>query len=531
MKRHKIILQILFTALAATLVSACSTSIVSVQNHQGTNAYNLGPEVNSASDDYAPYLVGDRLLYTSNRPTVEGYIQGDDFWFTDRDRREWGPSLNRGGKFNSTGDEGAAFITPDGESVFFVQCWTEDGLGDCDIYSASIDNQGKWNNVRNLGAGVNSSDWDSHPFVSPDGEYLYFSSDRSGGEGGADLWRCKRLRSGKWGKPQNLGSVINTSGDEKTPTIAPNGEDLYFSSTGHAGLGGFDLFVSKPVASSRRSGWSDPVNLGTPFNSPEDDMFFRLSAREDTVFISSRREEGRGGLDLYQVYPNPFKDSLRYTYYVRGMVFDTVTEMGIANAKIDVRPAKGAPFTIRANSSGKYSFKTELSAQYEMTATAEKYTEERVQFTVPAELYYNEYRKSVGLAPLRAEKAAPVEDTRPDLTVAYFEFDKSDVLPRFRQQLEMLVEEELKPMQESGRTFEVQLDAHTDDRGTEEYNYALSRRRGASVSKVLQELGVPLDAIRINAYGEKRPVSKETDDDSRQMNRRVEVRILANPEP
>lgn len=511
--------------LSLLIVTACGgLSPQNVIDHDGVVAENLGEEVNSAHDDYAMMMFRDRLLYTSNRPTVEGNIQGDDFWFTDRETSTWTKSLNYGGTINTPRDEGAPYITSDGEWIYFVQCDTEDGLGDCDIYAARMDYNGKWQEIRNLGEGINSKYWDSQPYLSPDGEYLYFASDRPDGMGGTDIWRSKRLRSGRWGKPENLGLEINTGGDEKAPTIAPNGQDLYFCSNGHSGLGGHDLFRS---TNTERNKWTPVMNIGRPFNTREDDMFFRLTPQEDTVFVASSRSGGEGKLDLYAVWPNPFKDSTRYMYYVKGVIYDTTTEMGISNARIRVEPDAGASFTVTANRNGRYEFRTELNRRYTMTASAEGYESARVELEVPASLYYNEYRKSIGLVPLFVVKQEDVKDdvTPPDLVVAYFEFDESDVLPEYRTQLNELFTTKIQPLIEGNQEFTITLDAHTDDRGTEEYNYNLSRRRGSAVSRVLRDLGVPLDAIRINAFGETRPAEEGQTEEAWSLNRRVKVWI------
>ncbi len=518
---------LLFSGLLIVLTACGGLPPELVVDHDGVVAENLGEAVNSSYDDFGMYLYMDRMYFTTNRPTHEGYIQGDDFWFSDREPTGWSRALNYGAKINTQRDEGSPYIGTDGEYVFFVQCWTEDGLGDCDLYSARMDYNGKWQEITNLGNRVNSKNWDSQPYISPDGEYLYFASDRSGGYGGTDIWRSKRLRSGRWGTPKNLGPEINTSGDEKAPMIAPNGVDLYFSSNGHPGLGGFDLFRSSIL---QRENWSPPKNVGKPFNSAADELFWRLTAREDTVFIASSRDGGMGGLDLYAVWPNPFKDSTRYIYYVKGVVYDTITKMGISKARIRVTPSQGAPFTIETNSNGRYQFRTELSRSYEMTASATGYEEVAANIAVPSFLYYNEFRKSFGLPPI-----APVASTdegdgtggRPaaDLIVSYFEFDKSDVLPEYKEELRDLFETDLKPLMDAGTVFTVTLDAHTDDRGTEEYNFSLSRKRGAAVSKYLRDLGVPLEAIKVNAYGEARPASPGDSDEARSLNRRVELRI------
>jgi outer membrane protein OmpA-like peptidoglycan-associated protein len=516
---------ILLIAAFSVLFTACGGIAPDLLiDHDGVVAENLGEAVNSSHDDFAMFLYQDRMYFTTNRPTYEGYIQGDDFWFSDREGNGWSKALNYGGKINTPKDEGAPFISSDGEFVYFVQCWTEDGLGDCDIYSARMDYNGKWQEITNLGDKINSKNWDSQPYISPDGEYLYFASDRNGGFGGTDIWRSKRLRSGRWAEPKNLGSEINSSGDEKAPMLAPNGIDLYFCSNGHPGLGGHDLFSSSNLKGDK---WSPARNVGKPFNSTADDMFWRLTAREDTVFISSSRKGGEGGLDLYAVWPNPFKDSTRYIYYVRGVVYDTITKMGISNARIRVQPLKESAFTVETNSSGRFQFRTDLMKEYEMAVAATGYESASVSFTIPTFLYSNEYRKSVGLAPLAAIKteAEPVDTQSADMTVSYFEFDKSDVLPAYREELKDLFDREIKQMIEAGTLFTVTLDAHTDDRGTEEYNINLSRRRGAAVSKFLRDLGVPLEAIRVNSYGESRPAAGNSTDEARSLNRRVELRL------
>ncbi|MBR9979272.1 MAG: OmpA family protein, partial [Bacteroidetes bacterium] len=328
----------------------------------------------------------------------------------------------------------------------------------------------------------------------------------------------------------NLGPEINTGGDEKAPLIAPNGVDLYFSSTGHPGLGGYDLFRSTNVKGET---WSLARNVGKPFNSGADDIFWRLTAREDTVIIASSRGGGYGELDMYAVWPNPFKDSTRYIFYVRGMVYDSITEMGIPNANVRVEPAQGSAFTLEANHNGRYEFRTELARSYRIATSVKGYEPAEKQFTVPEFLYYNEYRQSLPLTPVgvkRAAEEAEEEEEEPgelpdDVVVSYFGFDKSALRPEYQEELKAYYKAEISPLQEAGTEFTITLDAHTDDRGSEDYNINLSRRRGAAVSKFLRDLGVPLEAIRINAYGENRPASLGDSKVSHAMNRRVELQL------
>jgi outer membrane protein OmpA-like peptidoglycan-associated protein len=163
-----------------------------------------------------------------------------------------------------------------------------------------------------------------------------------------------------------------------------------------------------------------------------------------------------------------------------------------------------------------------------MTASATGYESNTVSITVPGFLSYNEYRKTIGLAPIAAQKPETEVDTiaaADDVNISYFEFDKYEVLPEYRESLKDLYETEILPILNTGAVITITLDAHTDDRGTEEYNFGLSRRRGAAVSKYLRDLGVPLEAIKINAHGERNPARTERTEEAHSRNRRVELRI------
>jgi outer membrane protein OmpA-like peptidoglycan-associated protein len=515
-------------ALAALLSSCGTLSLNEVKNFDQVDGFNLGGDVNSASDDYCADLHGDRLLFTSNRPTVEGYIYGEDFWFTDRQGKTWTQALNLGASINSRLSEGSPHIVANGDEIYFVQRDSEDGLGDEDIYHAELDYNGKWQKVRNLGEGINTKYWDSHPYLSPDGEELYFSSDRPGGFGGTDIYVAKRTRSGRWGRARNLGSAVNTSGNEASPMMAPDNETLFFASTGHPGLGGFDIFMTKKA--KRRNRWSAVLNVGRPMNSRADDMYFRLSAREDTIFMASNRHGGYGELDIWGFAPNPYKDTTRYTYYIAGMVFDTTTKYGIRNSTLKVEPKIGESFTMKLDR-GKFRFRGQLNATYTLTGMAKDYTTETITITVPGTLYYNEFRKNIGLASTAIPTDSVKTGTSPkDQIIVYFDFDKSTITGSTDKAISTIYKQELKQLTDTGQQYDLVLNAYTCDLGTEQYNVALSRRRGAAVSKMFMKLGVPVDAIVVNAYGEVAP-GTNVDENERSSNRRVEIVVIPMAAP
>lgn len=489
-----------------------------IPSHPRVTVTNLGEGVNSPYDDYAPLVLSAShyLLFTSNRPTPQGEDHGDDFWSSERAHGPFMKAMNLE-KLNTDKDEGSACFSPDGSGVYFVQCWTEDGLGDADIYSASVVN-GRWEKIKNLGRDINTKYWDSMPFISPDGSELYFSSDRPGGYGGTDIYVTK-LRNGGWSEPKNLGQEINTSDDEKSPILSPDGEQLYFSSNGRGGVGGFDIYVSKLV----RKKWTTPKNAGTPINSPADELYFSLSAQEDTIFISSRREGGYGGLDLWAADHNPFKDTTRYEFYVAGRVIDTLTTRGVSSATIIVgNKSLGETSTITSGANGQYRFKTNLGTNYIFQVTATGYHPNTLAVSIPKVLSYQEYRRNIPLTPIIVEK--------PETTVVphivYFDFDKSYI----RTDAVVVLDSVIYRAQQYVKG-EVYLDAHTDERGTEAYNIELSRKRGASVSKYLSDHGVQVEWISMTPHGESIPVDSNETDDGRQHNRRVEVRITGKRSP
>ena len=188
-------------------------------------------------------------------------------------------------------DPGAAFISADGKKLYLTGCGWSRGSS-CDIYvSEWVD--GQWAMPQHLSEGINTRSWESQPCVSSDGKELYFVSRRSGN---ADIFRCLRNADGTWGEPQNIGGPINSKGTEMAPFLHPDGHTLYFSSDTHLGMGGFDLFMSRRGEDGQ---WQQPVNLGFPINTSGDEINFFVAADGKTAFISSEREGGQGGYDIY----------------------------------------------------------------------------------------------------------------------------------------------------------------------------------------------------------------------------------------
>lgn len=260
------------------------------------NPINLGDGVNTSNDEYvnALELTGSELLFT-RRYAIEGASVQQEGLFLSRSAD--------GQRFPATpmrvhpeidDHVGAAFLSSKGDELFFTVCGIDRHHQGCDLYSAIRKNDhAPWMEIQSLGEPVNDPAWDSQPCLSLDGNELFFASRRNGN---ADLYHCFRDENGRWSEPENLGPVINTKGTEMAPFIHPDGKTLYFSSDTHIGMGGYDLFVSRR---NEEGEWSEPVNLGYPINTPGDEINFIVAADGHTALISSIREGGFGGYDIY----------------------------------------------------------------------------------------------------------------------------------------------------------------------------------------------------------------------------------------
>ncbi len=254
---------------------------------------NLGASVNNSNDEYVNMLSfdGTQLLFTRKMSLDTGFQQ--EFLFVSHwDGEQWGePQKLAFADFPENIDPGAAFISADGKKLYMTGCSWGRNAG-CDLYVSEWLG-GKWSMPMLLKGNVNTNSWESQPCVSADGRELFFVSRRNGN---ADIYRCLHNADGSWCEPQNLGEPVNTKGTEMAPFLHPDGKTLYFSSDKHIGMGGFDLFMSRRGDDGQ---WQKPVNLGFPINTNGDEINFFVAADGKTAFISSQREGGHGGYDIY----------------------------------------------------------------------------------------------------------------------------------------------------------------------------------------------------------------------------------------
>ncbi len=375
-------------------------------------------ELNSTYDDFGPTETadGNTLYFTSTRPgtnakeEIETKDYGEDLFTTHRDSvGHWVKPSTLPPPLNSVDDDGSAFVTADGQTMYLSLCRRPDGMGDCDIYVSHLVGD-QWTKPQPLGHPLNSTAWDAQPSVTADGLTMYFSSRRLGSiEGSEDLYVSYKNTDGSWTKPQNLGEPVNTRFNERSPFISADGKTLYFSSNGHPGFGNHDLFMTRKLDDGT---WSVPVNLGRPINAYGDDAFLTLPASGDKIIYSSQRDNAQGPVSLYEAkLPLEFRPGP--VTLVSGTVYDKET-MEPVGAEVDVNDLKTSQLVAvyHANKvTGKFYITLGTGKEYGVTAMAPGYAPFSDHYTVPDTISYREVTHDLPLTRLPNYADAHAKDS------------------------------------------------------------------------------------------------------------------------
>lgn len=499
------IIRRLLIAMAACAIGALGiVQAQPVPNRTDVQITSL--DINSSDDDFAPAALrgGQVLVFTSSRSGEQR------IWRSMRGSTGWSAPMEEGEALSYATEAGATTLTPDGTFMIFAAYeWNgspaQSGYGRTDLYSAELVG-GIWTNVTNLGPEVNSSYWDSQPTLSVDGRTLYFSSDRAGGRGATDIYVSNRTASG-WTRAVNIGEPINTLLDEMSPSIAPDGKSLFFSSTGHGGAGGFDLFVARG-GNMRGTGWSGVENMGTPINSAANDHYFISLPNSQNGYFASDRA---GGLDIYLAAPNPFPPEALVT--VSGVVVDRETRQPIA-ADITVTDLSSGEVVANYRSdsrNGEYYVVLTRGRRYSITATAPDYIFYSDDYSVPPTAQGQDLKKDIELS--RTGRGT----TR---LLVFFDFDQSELKNESKPDLNRAVE-----FLRQNPNISVEIAGHTDSVGVASYNKKLSQSRAESVRQYLVSGGVEARRMEARGYGEEQPIADNGNEEGKARNRRVEMRV------
>jgi outer membrane protein OmpA-like peptidoglycan-associated protein len=452
---------------------------------------------NSRRDDYSPALAGeenDQLFFTSTRNQAQGDeysgITGckpaDIFWAQKDEKGKWGKPQSIDSELNSAYEEGACCFTPDGKTMYLTQCKTDPQYPRYATIAVSNRSDAAWSKPRELTISHDTLSNFAHPAVSPDGEWLYFVSDMPGGIGGLDIWRC-RIYGNETGGAENLGEPINTAGDEMFPTFRPNG-DLCFSSDGHPGLGGLDIFIAHPVSDEMRNEESQSSFLiehpGSPLNSQGDDFGMTFEGLLNQGYFSSNRGDNRGLDHIYSFF-NP-----EIVQTVKGWVYEQ-DGYELTEAQVYMVGNDGTNLKLSVKGDGSFTQEIKPGVDYVLLGTCKGYLNHQEQLRVEPVTESEEYVLQFPLANI----SAPVL-----IENIFYDFDKATLRPESATALDELV----KLLNENPNVT-IELSAHTDYKGSDQYNERLSQRRAESVVNYLISHGIAADRLTPKGYGEGKP--------------------------
>ncbi|HZH68788.1 MAG TPA: OmpA family protein, partial [Chitinophagales bacterium] len=391
-------------------------------------------------------------------------------------------------------------------------CNRPTGLGSCDIFY-SIKHNDQWTEPAGIGAPINSTDWESQPYITGNGMSVIFSSNRPGGFGGKDLYISHLSKENKWLEPQNLGSTINTSGDEETPFLHADGKTLFFSSNGHPSIGGKDLYMSRLSDSGV---WSEPVNLGYPINTEENESSIYISIDGKTAFMASDRVEGKGGLDIYEFELHEAVQAQTATY-VKAIVKDAKTKQRLSVEYSVFEFENNSLFASgKTRQLGEFLITMPTDKTYRLEIGKKGYVFHSERFLAEEGSHLKPFILEVYLQPI--EEGASIV-----LQNVLFKTDSHILEEASFPELQKVAE-----LMHSDKNISAIIKGHTDDVGDAEYNLSLSQKRAQSVVEYLVGEGVAKERLTTQGYGESQPLKPNTSDENRQINRRTEFEIIKN---
>lgn len=475
----------------------------------------LDARVNSPLPELSPSLATDTQTLYFSRPSPRGDL---DLYYAHRDScGGWFTAKPFGSPPNTRNHELAQMISADGHYIFFTRSDARSesgwGRGGFDLYMAYTGDS-VWSIPQSFGATINTSAYEGMPCLSADNRELYFSSNRPGGYGGMDIW-VSRFEGGLWQAPRNLGPTINTEGDETMPFLHLDNESLYFSSDGHPGYGGQDLFLSRRIQDTV---WSPPTNLGHPFNSSANESALTMDIWGHRAWISSDRGGSQGQFDLFyglvppSLKPNP-------VVIIKGVTKDSLEGHRLPNSRILVfRHPEPRPIYQFVSNRGDGSFMMTLpqGEQYHLETATVHYQPRMDSLDLRDSDSTFMMTWDIGLLPRGYQP--PTEDSL--LLVLHFQKNQIQLSDSLQDLVRASVDFWLDK-----KDVRFQVDAYTDNSGTPLINESYSQQRAAHVQALLWSQGLGTDAVYASGWGEENPVASNETEEGRDANRRVEIRV------
>lgn len=511
---------------------------------------NLGSNINSEYADYAPNISADEsvLVFTTRRPDGNS-TQADDqefyeeIFFSKKTDGKWQPSVNMGSPLNTVFHNANVSLSPNGKKMFVYK--DENGG---DLYETDLANE-SWTKPKRLNGYINSPYLENSAAVTLDEQKLFFVSDRPGGYGGTDIYVAYKNKNDEWSRVQNLGSVINTDHDEEDVFVSANGKHIFFSSNGHAGMGDLDIYRSTYDSTTMQ--WAEPLNLGYPINSVENDIYFVLSGDERYAYISSMRENSLGNQDIYRVdlknwKPITRKELMESELTAANLLTPLFTNIKDENQKFEAGVENTGQLLLTVDVFDEAT-KNPLTALLKLTSEGsneivlEKLSPGIYQTKIPKQRYskYILQAEASGYLPARSTMHlfgnAESNSIKESLTLTKAETKTEDahaLVINFYYKVNSEVPynmDELKVVQilmMENPSVNVLIEGHTDSYGEAAYNQQLSQKRVDGIKKTLVDTGISPSRIKAVGYGATRPQADNVTFSGRSLNRRTVFTII-----
>lgn len=497
---------------AEILIENDEFAIQEMKNPKPFKPENMGVEINCKYPEYSPAMTADesQIIFTRQIPKSEGAKEyQEDFFYSEKDENgNWKPAIGLSRNLNTPLNEGAHTISPDGQILYFTGCNREGGKGSCDIYKSQL-HKNSWDYPENIRE-LNSSAWDSQPSIGPDGRTIYFTSARGGN---MDIYVSYLGDDGYWSEPTPLPANINTVRSEMSPFIHPDGKTLYFASDGHQGMGGLDIFYSRKTGDTT---WSDPINIGYPINTYNDEGFLFVTASGKKALFASDKLGGQGTLDIYsfelyeQARPTPVT-------YLKGIVADSKSNNTIpAHFELfEVKTGKLIASSI-ADERGEFLLCIPTNNEYALNVSMDKYLFYSENISLEGEHGNTDpITKRIDLQPIGMNEVVVLKNI-------FFDFDKYDLKPESNAELIKLV-----GLLKNNPKLRIEIGGHTDNVGSKEHNRVLSENRAKAVYSYLVNAGIAASRLSYKGYGDASPIAPNTSDEGRALNRRTEFKVIS----
>lgn len=512
-------------------IDNCNFALDAMKHPVPFNPINLGPNINTDRPEYFPSITADdrTLLYTRDvidpRELNFGH-QEDIMVSTSETPFEWTYGKGVSNNINTVYNEGAPTFSADGKYIIMVGCEVGNqgdydygnnrkGFGSCDLFvSEKIGNE--WTKPANLGVPVNSKSWETQPSFSSDGKTLYFIRgymNKETGQKEQDIFKSEIQADGTWSKPERLPDYINTAGREESVQIHPDGQTLYFSSDGHIGMGGTDLYMCRLQADGT---WGKPINLGYPINTFMDENSILVSSKGDIAYFASDREGGYGDLDLYR-FDLPKKLQPIKTTFMKGFVYDSVSKKPLAAdfQLFDLQTGQIFKRAIANSGNGEFLVAIPTNKNFGLIAEHDGYLYYSKNYSLDKlEKTADGFIVNVPMSPINTGFTFVLENI-------FFDVDKWDLKPESLAELNKLKDFLIK-----NPTIKIELGGHTDSDGDDKHNLTLSDNRAKAVKDWLVANGIEGTRLSHKGYGEKMPIAPNDTPDNKAKNRRTEVKIL-----